>query len=303
MRARLDALRRDVAVFAVSRYGAELTAVITHTIERWDGKEAARKIELHVGRDLQFIRINGTIVGGLVGVLIHTVLEAMVVSIGAPASEPPRRPMPIRDESIRLGQFLKLANLVDTGADAKPLLADGLVRVNGEVETRRGELVRRRRDARAGIARVADARGRRRGRVASHAVEPTRRSSRPLAHGVEPSLSAGGPQERTARPARTRRLGPARMHGSTGQNARSADGERSTTKISVSPGLMTPPAPRSPYPRCGGMTSWRRPPTFMPWTPVSQPEMTWPTPRRNCSGSPRLYDASNSSPVEWATPT
>ena len=57
----------------MSRYGAELTAVITHTIERWDGKEAARRIELHVGRDLQFIRINGTIVGGLVGVLIHTV--------------------------------------------------------------------------------------------------------------------------------------------------------------------------------------------------------------------------------------
>jgi uncharacterized membrane-anchored protein YjiN (DUF445 family) len=46
--------------------------VITHTVNRWDGKEAARKIELHVGRDLQFIRINGTIVGGLVGVLIHT---------------------------------------------------------------------------------------------------------------------------------------------------------------------------------------------------------------------------------------
>ena len=42
--------------------------MITHTIERWDGKEAARRIELHVGRDLQFIRINGTIVGGLVGV-------------------------------------------------------------------------------------------------------------------------------------------------------------------------------------------------------------------------------------------
>jgi uncharacterized membrane-anchored protein YjiN (DUF445 family) len=42
-------------------------------VDRWDGKEAARKIELHVGRDLQFIRINGTIVGGLVGVLIHTV--------------------------------------------------------------------------------------------------------------------------------------------------------------------------------------------------------------------------------------
>jgi len=44
----------------------------------------------------------------------------------------------IRDESIRLGQFLKLANLVETGAEAKPVIADGLVRVNGEVETRRG---------------------------------------------------------------------------------------------------------------------------------------------------------------------
>ena len=48
------------------------------------------------------------------------------------------RDVPIRDESIRLGQFLKLADLVDTGGDAKPLLAAGEVRVNGEVETRRG---------------------------------------------------------------------------------------------------------------------------------------------------------------------
>ena len=73
LRSRLDAIAADVAVFAVDRYGTEVTAVITHTIERWDGKEAARRIELHVGRDLQFIRINGTIVGGLVGVVIHTV--------------------------------------------------------------------------------------------------------------------------------------------------------------------------------------------------------------------------------------
>jgi uncharacterized membrane-anchored protein YjiN (DUF445 family) len=72
LRLRLDGLAADAAVFAVERYGAELTTVITHTIERWDGHEAARRIELHVGRDLQFIRINGTIVGGLVGVVIHT---------------------------------------------------------------------------------------------------------------------------------------------------------------------------------------------------------------------------------------
>ncbi|MGN6128860.1 MAG: RNA-binding S4 domain-containing protein [Nocardioidaceae bacterium] len=48
------------------------------------------------------------------------------------------RDVPIRDESIRLGQLLKLADLVDHGADAKPLLAQGLVSVNGEMETRRG---------------------------------------------------------------------------------------------------------------------------------------------------------------------
>ena len=77
LRARLDGWGADFAVWAVGRYGDELTAVITHTIERWDGREAARKIELHVGRDLQFIRINGTIVGGLVGVLIHAVTLAL----------------------------------------------------------------------------------------------------------------------------------------------------------------------------------------------------------------------------------
>lgn len=46
--------------------------------------------------------------------------------------------VPIKDDSIRLGQFLKLANLVESGAEAKPVIADGLVTVNGEVDTRRG---------------------------------------------------------------------------------------------------------------------------------------------------------------------
>ncbi len=48
------------------------------------------------------------------------------------------RDVPIRDDSIRLGQFLKLADLVDSGADAKPVLAAGEVSVNGEVEIQRG---------------------------------------------------------------------------------------------------------------------------------------------------------------------
>jgi ribosome-associated protein len=57
---------------------------------------------------------------------------------------PARRPadVPIRDESIRLGQFLKLADLVELGSDAKELIAGGEVLVNGEPETRRGRQLR-----------------------------------------------------------------------------------------------------------------------------------------------------------------
>ena len=55
-----------------------------------------------------------------------------------PQSGPEPVDVSIRDESIRLGQFLKLANLIESGAEAKPLVADGQVQVNGEVETRRG---------------------------------------------------------------------------------------------------------------------------------------------------------------------
>jgi ribosome-associated protein len=53
------------------------------------------------------------------------------------------RDVPVREQTIRLGQFLKLADLIDQGADAKPLMVQGLVAVNGETETRRGrQLVR-----------------------------------------------------------------------------------------------------------------------------------------------------------------
>ena len=64
----------------------------------------------------------------------------------------------IPDESIRLGQFLKLANLVESGAEAKPAVQAGLVRVNGEVETRRGRQLRRGDVVELGgqAARVAD---------------------------------------------------------------------------------------------------------------------------------------------------
>jgi ribosome-associated protein len=50
----------------------------------------------------------------------------------------PVREVAIRDESIRLGQFLKLADLIDSGSDAKAVIAAGEVSVNGDVELRRG---------------------------------------------------------------------------------------------------------------------------------------------------------------------
>ena len=61
------------------------------------------------------------------------------------------REVAIRDDSIRLGQFLKLADVIDAGSDVKRLLADGDVAVNGEPETRRGRQLRR-----GDVVRVGD---------------------------------------------------------------------------------------------------------------------------------------------------
>ena len=61
----------------VAQYGTEITAIITETIERWDGEEAGRRIELYVGRDLQFIRINGTVVGSLAGLVIYSLAQLL----------------------------------------------------------------------------------------------------------------------------------------------------------------------------------------------------------------------------------
>ena len=57
-------------------------------------------------------------------------------------AEPEPRVVSINDEVIRLGQFLKLAGLVDSGAEAKEVIADGLVSVDGEVDTARGRQLR-----------------------------------------------------------------------------------------------------------------------------------------------------------------
>ena len=65
----------------------------------------------------------------------------------------------IRDESIRLGQFLKLANLIESGSEAKGVIADGHVTVNGEVELRRGRQLRPGDVVRLGDAAATPVRG------------------------------------------------------------------------------------------------------------------------------------------------
>ena len=58
-----------VSVVAGNRHS--IASLISDTVRRWDAKDTSHRVELAIGRDLQFIRINGTLVGGLVGVAIH----------------------------------------------------------------------------------------------------------------------------------------------------------------------------------------------------------------------------------------
>jgi uncharacterized membrane-anchored protein YjiN (DUF445 family) len=55
----------------VLRFRHEASALIAEVVKSWDADEVSRKLELEIGRDLQFIRINGTVVGGAVGLLLH----------------------------------------------------------------------------------------------------------------------------------------------------------------------------------------------------------------------------------------
>ena len=66
----------DGLVSAVDQYRHEVAQLIEDTVGRWDPDVTSSKIELAIGRDLQFIRINGTIVGGLVGLLLYTFMNA-----------------------------------------------------------------------------------------------------------------------------------------------------------------------------------------------------------------------------------
>ena len=69
--AKMDEFVVDVAVFLVARYQDEVADLIASTVSAWDPELTSRRVELAIGRDLQFIRINGTIVGGLAGTAIY----------------------------------------------------------------------------------------------------------------------------------------------------------------------------------------------------------------------------------------
>jgi uncharacterized membrane-anchored protein YjiN (DUF445 family) len=77
LQAKVDDWVERAAVHVVENYRSEVSDIIATTVERWDAADTSRRIELQVGRDLQFIRINGTVVGGLAGLLIHAVGETL----------------------------------------------------------------------------------------------------------------------------------------------------------------------------------------------------------------------------------
>ncbi|MGX1805516.1 DUF445 domain-containing protein [Nocardia sp. NPDC055321] len=73
MRAKVDNWLERGVRYLISNYGDEVATLVSDTVARWDAEEASRKIELAAGKDLQFIRINGTVVGSLAGLVIYSV--------------------------------------------------------------------------------------------------------------------------------------------------------------------------------------------------------------------------------------
>ncbi len=75
LQGKIDGWIRHTAYKYILRNGEQVAALISNTVGNWQGRELSRKLELEVGKDLQYIRINGTLVGGLVGLLIYSVTE------------------------------------------------------------------------------------------------------------------------------------------------------------------------------------------------------------------------------------
>ncbi|MFD1201487.1 DUF445 domain-containing protein [Leucobacter albus] len=78
---KIDVWVMKVVEYLVRTYRHDLAQVVSDTVQRWDAKEAAEKIELQVGKDLQFIRINGTVIGSLAGLTIFTIAELVIAPL------------------------------------------------------------------------------------------------------------------------------------------------------------------------------------------------------------------------------
>jgi uncharacterized membrane-anchored protein YjiN (DUF445 family) len=68
---RINEWLAGIVIYLVENYREQISSIISTTIAQWDAAATSRRIELHIGRDLQFIRINGTLVGGLVGLILY----------------------------------------------------------------------------------------------------------------------------------------------------------------------------------------------------------------------------------------
>jgi uncharacterized membrane-anchored protein YjiN (DUF445 family) len=77
LQAKVDEWLAGTVGYLVDHYRGEVAELISSTVAKWDGQATSRRLELQVGRDLQFIRINGTLVGGLAGLVIYTVSRAL----------------------------------------------------------------------------------------------------------------------------------------------------------------------------------------------------------------------------------
>ena len=71
--AKVDSWILDAVLYAVEQFRGEVAQLISYTVGQWDAEETSKKIELQIGKDLQYVRINGTLVGGLVGLLLYTI--------------------------------------------------------------------------------------------------------------------------------------------------------------------------------------------------------------------------------------
>jgi uncharacterized membrane-anchored protein YjiN (DUF445 family) len=77
VRAALNARLKALLVELAARHGEDVARLVSETIRKWDSQTIVDKLELNVGRDLQYIRLNGTIIGGLVGLVLHVGAEVL----------------------------------------------------------------------------------------------------------------------------------------------------------------------------------------------------------------------------------